>query len=753
MIAVVVQAHLDMEIAMKRWILVALLCFSTSALAQKKSGPFGNLPVFVAGQNGVVADGTDQTASLQALLQRAYDAGGGTIQFSAGTYLLSKRIVIPNDITTGTTAYTPATDQRPRNRTIWLRGIGCWKTGLSTEQAPTSATVFDMRATPISFTDGATATGEVSSASLGNYTYHAGDVLHVTGGTGITADATNYYPITGKTGTVLALGLAWPQDGLTDLAATIVQPAQIVTRGDGLLGISDIAFTDGGSTSHAFIHTTSTTLDIRNCSFYGRTSGTSADEDAIILGADAGQIGRLTSVTWTATTKRVSHASFANYVFRTGDKFKVTGGTDTALVAVVPDDYVIDGKVDATTLLLHTSITADVTATGNSANVTGNVGWRTDPTDLSAFQGYGTVIDSNYFNRIRRGVWGRTACNGVQITNNTFWWLCGGTTASAAIHLQSYANENNTGNYIAGNLIESRHYPYTFLLVAAQQNVLIGNNLFDQSVTTSTYYKLGADAKYNLLIYGYHDDTRTALSETETGTNTVITAHQGQRSTFPQYIDFTSGVAGAYAFKNSGGVGPQQIDSASNNRRWWMAAYNGPGGTGHRTALNYANDAALASGGTAGAAKNTFAFWMKSVNDGSTLKDDYQFQFLNEAAGLSTITTGSDLVLETGSGKNLRISRTGTLAAAGASLTDANPIVNTVTMVTSDGATKGVKLPTAVAGAVYWVRNTTATDCVLYANTDDNINGAASITLPANAGCMVAAKDATDWYTIPKAPS
>lgn len=62
--------------------------------------------------------------------------------------------------------------------------------------------------------------------------------------------------------------------------------SKIDTRGLGLLEIFGITFTDQGTSSTPFIHTTNTTLQIHNCAFIGNPAKyqTTCDQDAIILG-------------------------------------------------------------------------------------------------------------------------------------------------------------------------------------------------------------------------------------------------------------------------------------------------------------------------------------------------------------------------------------------------------------------------------------------------------------------------------------
>lgn len=91
------------------------------------------------------------------------------------------------------------------------------------------------------------------------------------------------------------VGGSGPYSDIVDIGGTILDLrytgggsnlAKIDTRGKGILDISGITFTDGGTSSNPFIKTTNTTLHIRGNSFVGNSSkdGTDCDQDAIILG-------------------------------------------------------------------------------------------------------------------------------------------------------------------------------------------------------------------------------------------------------------------------------------------------------------------------------------------------------------------------------------------------------------------------------------------------------------------------------------
>src|SRR4029077_12827546 len=158
--------------------------------------------------------------------------------------------------------------------------------------------------------------------------------------------------------------------------------AKIETRGLGNLSIDNLTIMDGGSPDPTpFIHTTNTTITIRNNTFVGNGSST---QDAIVL-----------------------------------------GGTGTA----------IDGTVNA------------------------------------AYQGYGSLIDSNIFKGLNRGVYGRTFVNSLNVTNNS--WEASVTGGSSAMEFDGSESLGDAiyGLLVSGNTIEMPNYQYGVTLT----NVIASN--------------------------------------------------------------------------------------------------------------------------------------------------------------------------------------------------------------------------------------------------------------------------------------
>jgi hypothetical protein len=158
----------------------------------------------------------------------------------------------------------------------------------------------------------------------------------------------------------------------------------------------------------------------------------------------------------------------------------------------------------------------------------------------NGFQGYGTVIERNYFNRIRRGVYGRVYFNANVIQNNTWWSSCGSADNTiGAIDIDgdpaSTTAQVATGNVITGNLIEMTNYGVGIRLSDAEKNTLIANNFYDGiGGKIQTNYLFTSTAKYNYVVAGFYQDAYPLINTAALLDNTVIDVHSGKSSNFTE---------------------------------------------------------------------------------------------------------------------------------------------------------------------------------------------------------------------------
>ena len=182
-----------------------------------------------------------------------------------------------------------------------------------------------------------------------------------------------------------------------------------------------------------------------------------------------------------------------------------------------------------TTLAIHDVLfsgTASSTSACNDAIVLG--GTTTSFGTLAttdAFQGYGTYIQHNFFDKIRRAAYYRVFANGITFKDNTISASCGSTNLAAAVEVGiAGLGAQTVGNVFSGNLYESTHYPYV-IWVRGYNMQFFGETFWDSTGTTLFAYHFTDGAQFNVA-YVQTDSSFAAskLSDNNepTGPNTVM---------------------------------------------------------------------------------------------------------------------------------------------------------------------------------------------------------------------------------------
>jgi hypothetical protein len=205
----------------------------------------------------------------------------------------------------------------------------------------------------------------------------------------------------------------------------------------------------------------------------------------------------------------------------------------------------------------------------------------------AAFQGYGTVIYANFFDKIRRLAYLRTYANAIVIRDNTISTSSGTNLANgAAIEVLGDAcsggSQYDAGNVIENNLFETTYYPYPIKLACAAQHYIAGNGMYDPGSATIAFLRFESTAGNNTVIHGWLDNRKPAISDASTQGQTVINSGLVAPSVMP-LLDLPSGqpVIGRGQVSPAG---PTWIDSAGD--QWLVAA----------TALNWRLDYTPVSG-------------------------------------------------------------------------------------------------------------------------------------------------------------
>lgn len=93
-----------------------------------------------------------------------------------------------------------------------------------------------------------------------------------------------------------------------------------------------------------------------------------------------------------------------------------------------------------------------------------------------------------------------------------------------------------------------------------------------------------------------------------------------------------------------------------------------------------------------------------------------------------------------------------TVAATGSTQANAAQLAGGFTLVSAADATKGVKLPEAVAGRVVIIKNGANAVLKVWPSTGDAVNAIAvdsNYVLAANTSSILVAYDSTTWYSVP----
>lgn len=96
--------------------------------------------------------------------------------------------------------------------------------------------------------------------------------------------------------------------------------------------------------------------------------------------------------------------------------------------------------------------------------------------------------------------------------------------------------------------------------------------------------------------------------------------------------------------------------------------------------------------------------------------------------------------------------KTATVAATGSTQSDAASVSDGFTLVTAADATKGVKLPAAIAGRTVILKNGAAAILKVWPASGDGINAIvvdSNYVLAANTSSLLVAYDSTTWYSVP----
>lgn len=184
------------------------------------------------------------------------------------------------------------------------------------------------------------------------------------------------------------------------------------------------------------------------------------------------------------------------------------GGTSNATPFIHSTNTTL--TIRGNTFLGSGSATQDAIVLGGASNQTPGSGVT------APFQGYGTIIDSNQFRNLNRGIYGRTFSNSVVVTNNS-WLAPAGTRAIEFAATTGNPPDIITGIVVTGNLIEMNSaMVYGVVLQGVRSSYFAGNNFNDWGGSTVSDYRFVAGSSagtwYNTIIKSF--DGTTTLTQT-----------------------------------------------------------------------------------------------------------------------------------------------------------------------------------------------------------------------------------------------
>lgn len=174
---------------------------------------------------------------------------------------------------------------------------------------------------------------------------------------------------------------------------------------------------------------------------------------------------------------------------------------------------------------------------GGTASVTTAIytGWGTYTTGGApgnAFQGYGSMIERNWFDKVACAVNAQAASNNLVIKNNVVSLTSGNTTNAAFITYLC------TGVSFIENLIEVYNFKYGIYLLG-NDNYVNGNNCWDHHVgVTTACVNIDSGSVGNLVFVPHSDTTYFVDNATDKSSNRIVT------NVYDSYLP--SGTTGRY---------------------------------------------------------------------------------------------------------------------------------------------------------------------------------------------------------------
>jgi len=239
-----------------------------------------------------------------------------------------------------------------------------------------------------------------------------------------------------------------------------------------------------------------------------------------------------------------------------------------------------------TTLRVHDNALKGSSATVNSTNdgiILGGTDGTPGNASTSPFQGYGTVIENNFFDQMRQTVVLYAHANGVSVSKNTVSATCGYSTGAPFVIMGS-SNGRVYSSVFRDNLIEALQYAYGFYIDYGTRNQFYGNGVWDAGGSYASDYYLTSHGTNNFIVSSESGGTilsgdATAMAGTYV-TKIDSTANFKSTTVYPD--NYSCGLLNRgqhIVFQGGSGIGDMEMICAKikykNDAYAWMPAYGG----------------------------------------------------------------------------------------------------------------------------------------------------------------------------------
>lgn len=211
---------------------------------------------------------------------------------------------------------------------------------------------------------------------------------------------------------------------------------------------------------------------------------------------------------------------------------------------------------------------AGYTASITDCILLGGTSSVTDTSVNAGFQGYGTTIQTNFFDRVRRGVYGKIYANAVTVDNNVFWNASGGTVNNAAVEFRGDGSNSCAGSKITNNLFELVGYKYGIKLMHCVGFSVTNNQYYDRNGYNLYPVYAGTGTEYNEISETFVEGLTTsvydslAVATSLPSKNYIKSSLQGGKNSFPNNVDISG------ELYKRGSYGPRVYDNNGNSSYW-----------------------------------------------------------------------------------------------------------------------------------------------------------------------------------------